>query len=689
MWIKRARLREVIADEVEKQSRGYMTEITALDPTAKEEALDQPSDFDALYMVWEQVSWVRACVDVIRRAITAQGWELKPIGSNPSQEHFEKLAKFFTHPNPQDTFVELLGDIIRDFLVVGNGYWEKVPESEGSTVPGELWTLDPSHIKIRVDPHGLVTGYQSAVDGRKKVSFEPHEVVHFKDQTKGSQPYGLSRISAIADSIVLDQNARKYNKAFFKRGAKVRGMVILKNATREQSARNRKYLEMIAKKPEISRGDLLIEGDADYKDLGAKPSEIEFLKLLEFVRDEVLAVYGTPPSKIALIESGNIGAGSGESQDKTFHEETIVPLQMKIEDKITHDLIQTGFEFDDWRFAFPRRRINRKEDSDIHKTYFDMGVFTRDDIREDLGLGPMAPETEKKIDADESVWDQDARVLDMENSFEKALLGYFQSIKQRLLNGLDELPVENIALSLGECPLERRTMYKDFSSYRFEQFKFPVKLKQIENVDDLLALIKTEEIEEILNTHMRGIGDAGGQIATDRLHVPDTTRYLMTPETVSSLAVYANDLGSFIATNLSDSIKFEVLTGVQRGESINAIKNRVAAAIENNPPIPVKAVKDPITGEVTRAAHNRHLPLSTRAKLIARTETNRAINRAALDAYDQAGIKQCEIVNPGADAECQAFIDDNPYSVADCSEILPIHHNCRCTWAPIVAAPTA
>src|SRR5258708_7555963 len=213
-------------------------------------------------------------------------------------------------------------------------------------------------MRVKADQDGSVLGYvQSPRFGAAgtqtgRVDFDTREVVHFKLGTKGATLYGLSPLASLILPVTVDKYAQVYNRAFFLNGAKIRGAFIMKDATPEQVERNREYLQARAKNPDIAHSDLVLEGQIEFKQIGVNQKDMEFLHLREFTRSEILAVYGVPPSKISVIETGHLGAGTGEHQTQTFYDETIVPFQVRVAEKITKHIIRQGFGITDWAFQF-------------------------------------------------------------------------------------------------------------------------------------------------------------------------------------------------------------------------------------------------------------------------------------------------------------------------------------------------
>jgi len=78
----------------------------------------------------------------------------------------------------------------------------------------------------------------------------------------------------------------------------------------------------------------------------------------------------------------------------------------------------------------------------------------------------------------------------------------------------------------------------------------------------------------------------------------------------------------------------------------------------------------------------------TRGRLIARTETIRSFNQAALNRYEQLGINEVEAKvefrtaqDSRVCAECQS-LGGRTFTTDEAKGIIPVHPACRCTWLP-------
>ena len=74
-----------------------------------------------------------------------------------------------------------------------------------------------------------------------------------------------------------------------------------------------------------------------------------------------------------------------------------------------------------------------------------------------------------------------------------------------------------------------------------------------------------------------------------------------------------------------------------------------------------------------------------RSKLIAVTEINRAMNRAALDTYVRDGLDEFNLLAEATACPiCKAIEAANPHPISDIADAPPIHPRCRCAASPVI-----
>lgn len=111
--------------------------------------------------------------------------------------------------------------------------------------------------------------------------------------------------------------------------------------------------------------------------------------------------------------------------------------------------------------------------------------------------------------------------------------------------------------------------------------------------------------------------------------------------------IIVKDLKSFIKSN--------------RGETINSLTNKLKDWVHLNHTTPISA--------------------KTRSEMIARTEMNRSFTNGVLQTYSNYGLNSFDIINYndiGVCKTCISIIQDNPYTLEEVMNLLPVHPFCRC-----------
>ncbi|MBI4369620.1 MAG: phage portal protein [Elusimicrobia bacterium] len=687
----------LIQEEIQKSSKQVVSHVPGLSLT---EGILPEIDFEIFNQMYEQTSWVRAVVGVICKAVTARGYALVPSKPNADPKNAETLQEFFANCNPNDTLLEILDDVTRDVYVFGSAFLEVVYGSNG--MPRELWNLDATTVRVKADDHGSIMGYiqmprfATTRSQAGKVEFEPKEVIHFKLGTKGATLYGLSPLASLILPITVDKFAQVYNRAFFVNGAKIRGAFIMKDATPEQVERNQEYMKARAQNPDLSHSDLVLEGNVEFKQISTNQKDMEFLELREFTRNEILAVYGVPPGKVSIIETGNIGAGTGEHQTQTFYEETIMPFQMRVAEKITKHVIRQGFGITDWAFQFNKRSIDEKDQAEIFNIYLQNGVFSPEEVRRIVA--PRMPEIQKslngngvseiekaKLKPSETIVNVTKEVVAIENRFVGALSRFFRETKAAIASKLGNLRPQSIRPKISTISLPLKDVAVPYRDMVFRSADFPQAAKQLDEIEVLLELVDEDKIAQLLERFSLEAAKKGLRLSAQRAKLEDVEELSRVLE--ENLKNNALALAGHVSEALKAGLRQALIEGIAASETIPQLVRRIENQLDSVATISVNPTLD-AQGNVLRAGHTRQMERSTAAEIIARTEANRAFNEGNLDALSQAEIERVQwLLASDACPQCAAAAEiltgnklGKVLSVDDASGQIPVHPNCRCTW---------
>lgn len=303
---------------------------------------------DTHYKVYLACTWVASCVDVIAKRFTSGGWEIVPVEpdkGSPANE--EKLRKLLLYVNDDEDFLQFLRSIASDLLIYGEAFCEIVPGNGGVSA---LHKIDCITMTTHFDKHGVVTGYTQELErSTETVEFTPETIIRWWLPDPRASKMALSPLERMKDAVYLYQAMVTYAEKFFRQGGKPPYWVQLgDDSTIDDANRYIKwYRENYTGLVNAHVPPVMYNG-AKLNIFGSGSVDMDFQHGLDRVRNEILAAYGVPPALVSVIESGNIGGGTGESQEKSFQYNVVDPLKQLILEKLNYRL-QKAMKIPDWK----------------------------------------------------------------------------------------------------------------------------------------------------------------------------------------------------------------------------------------------------------------------------------------------------------------------------------------------------
>ena len=339
-------------------------------------------DLHTYYQAFEKNVWVRRCCMVICDEMLAPGFQINnPNQNNVNFERVNYLTDLFNAPGgkyAEDTFSSLIKQIVPSFKVTGDAFIEVNHD--------ELFNNIPNGFRF-IPTEMMGYNYEQDAWGLRNTEhlFEPENLIHIyepKIQIRGSK-WGTSLIDTISMNITLEVLGLNHNKDVFENhGLDPRAVLsfdkdlkpqyVAENITRLKNQKNKKGI---------------ITGQGiNYQQTNNSNKDMEFLDLIRYSRDCIITMFGVPPAKVDIIETGNLGTGTGESQDKNFAK-VINSNCRVIEDAFNKNLGRSGFQE---IFEFIREdhenKLNRAE---IEDKQLRNGTTYINEVRSGYGLEPV------------------------------------------------------------------------------------------------------------------------------------------------------------------------------------------------------------------------------------------------------------------------------------------------------------
>jgi hypothetical protein len=356
---------------------------------------DRRSQLEQLYESYLACPWSWACVQAIARTITAGGlvmdWDTdtgegdqEAPGKPPAVLACERL---FAFTNPRQNIRQLLRNVVVDLLVFGDAFIEVTWMGD---TPVALWNLDNPTTTPVADEHGTVTGYVQVTGYGQRAEFEPRDVIHISLDAPRAGVFGIAPTQAALLPITAWLFAAACAKEMARKGLPVTVHVDFPQGM--QPAEQNRWLAQYAARnigPRNIGTPIATKGGAHVAELAAGKIG-DLLQFLDQKRDEIVAAYGVPPAKAGIIESGNLGGGTGEEQDVTYRVDTCGPIAELILEALNFAVIQNGFGATGWQAKF--REVDYRSSQAIEQirdTRLRNGSWVLNKYRAEIGEPPV------------------------------------------------------------------------------------------------------------------------------------------------------------------------------------------------------------------------------------------------------------------------------------------------------------
>jgi len=367
-------------------------------------SVDRPAYYDD-YVDAYSTGWAFSCIDRIAKSSLAAPLVTVKDVSKVGKAKVVNLTRAFlaenkvkvpylVKPNPFMSTSFLVQMTMIHLDTQGNSYWELVREDEKdvNSPIKEIYPLFPNRIQVVPHKTKYIIGYNHMVAG-EVVPLRVEDVLHIKYPHPTDDFYGFSPMQAAKLATETNVLSGRWTRNFFKNSASPSGVLTTSQPLSDPSYRRlKREWDDAYRGVEKSHRIAILERGLDFKKIELSPEEAEFAAVNKLTRDEVMAIYGTPPVMLGLE---GINRSVGELQKRVFWMSTMIPRFTIITDAINLDLFTLDSEkqYSDVLAVFDTTHIPELLD-DVpdrvtkHTKYFMSGVMTPNEIREEEGLPP-------------------------------------------------------------------------------------------------------------------------------------------------------------------------------------------------------------------------------------------------------------------------------------------------------------
>jgi HK97 family phage portal protein len=718
-------------------------------------------------MLGSYVSWVFACVKARSRDVARIELKLYKVTNRKTGEVEEVMEhdvlSLLRSVNPFTSFQQLIESTQAYKDLTGEAFWYLVRAgSGGNGMITQIWLLRPDYMSIKTSKDGFISSYEYIVPGQQPITFQLNEIIHHKEFNPINPYRGMGVVRAAAVTIDAESYAEEYNKKFFRNSAVPE--IVLKTEQKLSDAQvKRMHAEWGAKYGGTNNAHktAILEGGLGIESFSISQKDMEFLAGLGFSRDKILALFEVPKSRLGMTEG--VSVSNADATINIYLKYLVKPLMEGLRDALNEFLLPLYKGTEDMFFE-----IEDPVPQDVNaemtrlESEFRMGAITPNEVREEggrdqvpgldsfylaIGQQPIAGEAKDAADAEAAAAAEAAQqqpVVPVTGEDGKPVKAKAQRRKKRVripsmrlrervgkriaaeiteeIKGAvissvgahmpvftkdvkDALPANTWSYELKQAFWKQlvgkaenfEKHYKNKLVGLFEAQEKQV-LDQLATVEGKSAMMKftRSEIESILISVA-----AENKVAADVL-IP-LVRQIIEESGNDTLDFIGIEDRAFDAQTeaVRSFLRDDALKGIRVMNKVTKSKLRKSLAT---------ALQDGL-GPVETARKIRDVfdeAKTVRALRVARTETLKAANHGALEAYKQSGVvigKQwltsedeltcqwCAPLNGKIQAVDQEFFHKGESLVGQEGGIIkfnldsipaaPLHPNCRCTIVPV------
>lgn len=280
----------------------------------------------------------------------------------------------------------------------GNTTWAGL----NSLIWDSLLVLGDVFFEIAVDEkYDVITGFKYIHNDKIKWNNE-HDCYQLRDQPDvfyedgdlihiyrpnpefREQRYGVSLVDSCAEYIALQMNAIRFNNNILTNNGLSPDTILSYDSDITESNFNAEVQRLQMMKDEADRtGGMLVTRGASFQTAANSNKDMNYLELMKWCRDNIIQNFGIPPQIYGIVESANLGSGSGDSQKKDWK------LTFEGESKFVEDGFNHTFKKQGFNERFKYGTIDVEDEllsAQIDQIYLNLGVKTVDEIRNRMGL---------------------------------------------------------------------------------------------------------------------------------------------------------------------------------------------------------------------------------------------------------------------------------------------------------------
>ena len=309
---------------------------------------------------------------------TSGNGELMEVGDHP-------LLDLFAQANPEMDGYFLAKLVVIYLCLTGESYQWVQTDKGRDGVPIALWPLPSQWTRLAIDEDGQLVGYVYGRTQTDEIHYDRAEVIYHREPNPASILQGFARLAAVANADELYEQFNVHELALLGNNAEPGGVWETdQKLTPVQRKVLLRELERLHRGPKRAGRVAVADRGLKFKMTAVTPKELGYVKGRPATIEEMAAGYGVP---LSLLRTENVNKANAEVGEQQFARWCIRPICTLLEQKYNQDLCP---RFDERLFvAHDDPTPADRESLLADRTQMVDKILTRNEIREDMGMGPV------------------------------------------------------------------------------------------------------------------------------------------------------------------------------------------------------------------------------------------------------------------------------------------------------------
>ena len=570
-----------------------------------------------------KTNYVAMIINTICSEMSALDWNINAIqDTNIPDDIIKETKNFFNNPNSNnESFDQFISKVVRDLFELDAGVINKIYNLKGEFV--QMYVYDGATFLKNPNYHGIMPEkdayYQYGwLTGARPVPFNKEEIIYLMLNPRTNTLYGTSPVENLLDTLQVLLYGLESNLEYFGSDNNMpKGVLKILNANERQvSSFKNQWNQQLQSKDSAGNWKRrnykmpMINSDVQFERISFSNAELELIQQQEWFTKLVLAMFGVTPSELGFTQDSN--RATEIIQSNVFKRKTINPLVQLLEYNfnrlVINDLPWIKGKYEN-QVVFEFERYDAEEEIAKRKVLWNdvkTGLITPNEAREQLGYDSLPDGEALRSPSTQSMFGENG-ISDTDTTDIKSK----KKVQSKALTTDEPLTPKENEVIYSKYEKEVTKVITDLSkkinevidSYKKKAIQVKAKDTLIDRIIGLFKLTGlTVIIQNMLNTNYNsGLDDTG--TALNRNFLPNISAK-------DFLENYVFDNIKGLQDDMQNSLRQELQRGVLNNETIAEMSDRV----------------------------NKVMDVSkVRARMIARTESNRAYNMGQLDAWRQSG----------------------------------------------------